>query len=213
MKKIKSILFFITLTAVIGLFPGSRSLFSQSNDKEIQYYSDQENLKIEKDSEGIVKNETSNNSLPFVNLSFEMSFNTKDIFLGFDYNLYRNIEYLILFDMFFLFRPYRKTVFIEKSDNYYYQLKEHRFVAGLNVDKYFILIGSFGIYLSAGAGYTFGDFAGTEMFNAESKFIPTGGGGFVLNFSNNLYLKAGYQYLNVPDVPPNRMYFELSYFM
>ncbi len=146
---------------------------------------------------------------PF-NLSFEMMFNTRDILLGFDYNLFFHKKYLILCDAFFYFRPYKKTLFIEYAEDHYYQLKERRYAFGAEVQKIFRVYEYHGVYLSGGAAYTFGSFAGTDMFHSESGFTPIAGCGYVTSIRNFVFFKAGYQFINIPSVPSNRVYIEMS---
>ncbi|MCU0822071.1 MAG: hypothetical protein MUC95_06295, partial [Spirochaetes bacterium] len=147
------------------------------------------------------------------NLSFEMTFNTKDLLLGFDYNLFFLKKYQILCDAFFYFRPYKKTVFIEESEDHYYQLKEHRFAFGADVQKIFRLYEYHGLYISGGAAYTFGSFAGTEAIESEGGYTPVAGCGYVVSIGEVLYLKMGYQFIKIPAVPSNRLYLEISVYI
>jgi hypothetical protein len=133
----------------------------------------------------------------------ETNFNTKDIFIGFNWPMYFDKEKGIFTDLFFDFRPYKRTAFFQEDTHTYYQLKEERFVFGVSAEWIKDVAENYGVFVLGGIGYTFGDFAGTEMFKAEEYWTPVISAGLCYK-AGFLYIKCGYEYIKIPNVPPNR---------
>jgi len=137
-------------------------------------------------------------------VSFDTWFNTKDFLLGGSAG-YKFFEQINLYpNLYFLGRPYKKTIFEEKEPNVYYQYKERRFITGLALDFMVSPLERLGFYFNGGLGYTFGYYTGTTKWS-ESKLVPVISAGVMLKFKY-IYLRGGYQYCDIPSIPYNRLY-------
>jgi hypothetical protein len=135
--------------------------------------------------------------------------NTKDAFITSSFGMNLFPRYNLLGGLLFYARPYKKSIFEEITPNNYYQYKELRFVLGISAEKLFFFNNDYGLFIMAAAAYTFGVYGGTER-SAENSFTPIASAGF-LWYMAPLMVKAGYQYIQAPQIPDNRGYFEIMY--
>ncbi len=135
--------------------------------------------------------------------SIGVSANTKDVFLKFKTGINIVPPYDIYLILVYDFRPYKNTVFVERDSNHYFQLKENRSALGIGLEKHFTYDDFLGFYLNGGIGYTWSDYAGVK-WEAEEGAAPFAGGGFMLCFFDIFVVRAGYEYLRIPNVPDHR---------
>ena len=143
-------------------------------------------------------------------ISFETTFNGEDFMLGIIPGVhFQNIN--LTAGGLFLIRPYHKKIRIEKSPNFYYQFQEWRCVIGIILEKRFKLVETISFSLSAGGGYTFGGYAGTDM-SAEKSFLPVFRIGLTKEF-DNILIGLRYQYMEIPDVSNHQGNITFSYLL
>ncbi len=134
-------------------------------------------------------------------ISFETAFNGDDFMMGFLPGIHlQNLN--LTAGALFLFRPYKKKICVEQSRNFYYQFQETRYVFGICFEKRYNLVNTIALSLSAGGGYTFGEYAGTSI-SAETTFLPILRIGIIKEFDKTL-IGLRYQYIKIPDVNSRR---------
>lgn len=133
--------------------------------------------------------------------------NTNDVFLGLStgYN-FKEID--LTFNVLFHGRPYGKKIRIKKSNNYYYQFIEHRYIMGISIDKLFSISENIYISISPGYGFSFGDYSGSKQ-NPKTKSIPFASIGIQQN-QNTINFEIGYQYVPVPNTVNNYLYLSIG---
>lgn len=105
----------------------------------------------------------------------------------------------------------QKTL-VEIEPNFYMQREEERWLVSGGLDKILQLHRSVAIYLEAGAGYTFGDYNGTEA-KPEDGWTPYLASGFSIRpfiGKGILVLRLGYQYADRKMEAKNWLYFGLG---
>ena len=130
-------------------------------------------------------------------ISFETVFNSDDFMMGFLPGLHlQNLN--LTAGVLFLFRPYKKKIRVERSTNLYYQFQEWRYVFGICLEKRFNLVNTIALSLSAGGGYTFGEYAGTST-SAKTSFLPILRIGINKEYNKTLFCLR-YQFMEIPNV-------------
>jgi hypothetical protein len=139
--------------------------------------------------------------------------NTGDWMPGTGFGFYIIPEYLTSVRISGFMRIDKKTVFVKKSENRYYQLKESRYGFDIVADYTFLLFKgdyspvNFGLYFAGGVGFTNGSYSGVDI-ESKTQYSPVIKAGFQLG--RQWYARCGYQYFKVPDVPYNHLTFELG---
>ena len=130
-------------------------------------------------------------------ISLETTFNGGDFMLGFIPGVhFQNLN--LTAGGLLLIRPFKKKILVERSPNNYYQFQEWRYTFGIILEKRIDLVETISLSLSAGAGYTQGDYAGTSI-SAETSFLPIFRIGLTKEFSNVL-IGLRYQFMEIPNV-------------
>ena len=83
-----------------------------------------------------------------------------------------------------------------RSPDFHYQFREWRYVAGLLLERTVRGEGASSLSLSAGGGYTFGDYAGSSR-RAKARFVPVLRAGLVRELGKAA-VTLGYQFLDTP---------------
>ncbi|WP_234369145.1 hypothetical protein [Brumimicrobium mesophilum] len=116
------------------------------------------------------------------------------------------------------FRPYYKTVLLEESDNFYYQLQEKVFQFSIDLEKRFYFIqfmnsSKVGLYAMAKFGYFYGTYKGLSE-DRNNGFAITPGAGLSWQFSKISRINLGYLYLNQnPSSNPHMLNIKFSVFI
>lgn len=151
-------------------------------------------------------NDSLSNIIP--SISFETTFNTEDLMLGFIPGVhFQNLN--LTAGALFLIRPIKKKTRVEKYTNFYYQFQEWRIVSGIILEKRINLVETISLSLSAGGGYTFGGYAGTSI-SAEKSFLPIFRIGLTKEFDNML-IGLRYQFMEIPYVNSHHCNFTFTY--
>jgi len=130
-------------------------------------------------------------------ISLETSFNGDDFMVGFLPGLHlQNLN--LTAGVLFLVRPYKKKILVERSTNFYLQLQEWRYVFGICLEKRINLVNTIALSLSAGGGYTYGEYAGTST-SAETNFLPILRIGIIKEYDKTL-ISLRYQFMEIPNV-------------
>ncbi|PKR79971.1 hypothetical protein CW751_12135 [Brumimicrobium salinarum] len=113
------------------------------------------------------------------------------------------------------FRPYYKTVFIEQSQNLYWQIEEKVVQFSLDLEKRFYFLefmnrNKFGLYAHLKVGFFYGTYKGLSE-NRNQHFGITPSGGLSWQFASNARISAGYLYFNQnPYANPHTFNLKLS---
>jgi hypothetical protein len=143
-------------------------------------------------------------------ISFETVFNDDDFMMGFLPGIHLQSLDLTVGAL-FLFRPYKKKILVEKSTNFYYQFKEWRYVFGICVAKNINLVNTIALSLTAGGGYSFGNYSGTST-SAETTFLPILRIGLTKEFGNTL-IGLRYQFIEIPHVNNHQVNLSFEYLL
>ena len=143
-------------------------------------------------------------------ISLETAFNGDDFMIGFLPGLHlQNLD--LTAGALFLFRPYKKKIRVEQSPNFYYQFQEWRYVFGICLEKRFNLVNTIALSLSAGGGYTFGNYAGTSK-SAETTFLPILRIGIIKKYDKTL-ISFRYQFMEIPNVNNHQVNLSFTYLL
>ena len=162
---------------------------------------------------------------PFSGSYFQPSFginagtliNTEDFLFDFGLGLEEiGYDYSITFNG--SFRPYRKTVLFEESNNLFYQAQERVLQFSLDLEKRFYFIqfmnsSKVGFYAMMKVGYFYGTYKGLKQ-NRNNTFIINPGAGLSWQFSEMSRVNLGYLYFNQnPFSAPHMINIKLSLFI
>lgn len=112
-------------------------------------------------------------------------------------------------------RPAERSIFYELDPQTFYQFWEKRSLIFLGAGKRFEFVSPgprkyFGAFATVNAGYTYGNFRGSDKKpNDKILFIPKAG----LFYDNNMFaLKVNYEYMKLKntEVPPHRFTFSIG---
>jgi hypothetical protein len=135
--------------------------------------------------------------------------NTQDLFLTGNAGCMIIPKWQVSLQLAAYWRPFDKTVFEEKSKNWYYQYKEERLGLALLAEIPFLIPDtSFGFYAAGGAGVSMGNYKGTSA-SAKSQGTPIAKVG--VQYGRSFFIRAGYQYMNIPHLPSNWGTCEIGY--
>ena len=141
-------------------------------------------------------------------IALDASFNNDDFLLG----IYPGIllkKQQIRANLFFYARPYEKKVYVRQTQNFLIRYLEWRSVLGINVDKHFEIYANTGLMLSAGYGWSFATYAGSNS-DPKSKGTPVLKVGFDQRFAD-IFVGIGYKFIKLPYVDNNQFYLSFTY--
>lgn len=106
-----------------------------------------------------------------------------------------NLSYSLLFGM----RPKGRITRVKRSDHFYYQFKEDRYVLGAALEKRMQIKDRIWAGFNTGFSSSFGSYQGASLpVHAQWQIQPLLGTSLIYRWENTL-IRVGYQYLNIPD--------------
>ena len=148
-----------------------------------------------------------NNGLEIVpTIALNNDFNLDDWYTGFSGGI-EDVGYQWGVRLGFQFRPFRKKIQVISDNNFIRQFHERKYLIFLDVDKRLghlkLFNQHFQFYFGARGGFLMGNYSGTRN-DAENHWVVAPFGGLCVNFSDDTFLKVGYNHfsdhlLNVDD--------------
>jgi len=142
----------------------------------------------------------------------ESQFNDRDLFLGGSYRYATRGALGIGPFVSFSGRVERLTLLQRVGPHFFYQRQEVRFFGAVGVDGSYPTSGVVGVFGTAGAGYTYGNYSGTET-RPKSGWTPVLRAGVLCRFGSRMspaHVRVGYQYADLRSVPSNRIFAALG---
>lgn len=142
----------------------------------------------------------------------ETQFNDRDLFLGGSYRYATRGRAGLGPFISFAGRVQRLTLLQRIQPHFFYQREEVRFIGAVGLDASFMATDGVGAFGTAGAGYTYGNYSGTET-RPKSGWTPVLRVGALFRFAshkNPAHVRVGYQYADLRSVPANRAYVALG---
>jgi ankyrin repeat protein len=149
-----------------------------------------------------------------MSLGYAGLINQRDWLHGFRLGLIDQ-RYKLRLNLSFYTRFWPVAVLELEAGNVYWQMQEMRYIVMADLARDFMLFRadgkSYGLYLNAGLGYTWGNYRGSDQ-GPLGRYVFTPGAGAVMQ-KNKWNVRAGYSYmdLNFPEFPKNRFSVEFSY--
>lgn len=147
----------------------------------------------------------------------DMPFNHEDFAIGATY------RHSIVADQFlgifgsFQARTFGKKVLVQDGPNFFFQLKEYRYLVTGGLDKKFWINNRIDLFIGAGGGFTFVDYRGTgegtfmgHTIEKKEGLIPVVRAGVSFKFSRYIFLRAGYLYFDAKTVGGHRAFLALG---
>lgn len=136
-----------------------------------------------------------------------------DIALGITYRKSVLHDQFIGFTASFYGRPFGKDILLRVGPRYYFQLREFRYILAGGFDKKFWINNQMDIFIGAGMGLSFVNYRGAvdggewKGYDIEKKqgLTPVVRAGFAYKFSRIIFMRAGYQYMDMKTADGHRI--------
>lgn len=142
----------------------------------------------------------------------ESQSNDADAFLGGSYRYATSGAFGVGPFASFSGRVQRLTLLQRVGPHFFYQRQEVRFLGAIGVDGSYPANGVVGLFGTAAAGYTYGNYSGTET-RPKSGWTPVLRAGAFCRFGSRAtpaHVRVGYQYADLRSVPANRVFAALG---
>jgi len=103
-------------------------------------------------------------------------------------------------------RAYRKNVLVKVRPHFFYQVKEYRYIIAGGVDKKFWLHDRWDAFVGGGMGYTFADHRGAAKIDTKNGLSPVITGGLAYKFTRYVFMRMGFQYVDMRTIDGGRIY-------
>lgn len=145
----------------------------------------------------------------------EFPFWKNDVVLGLTYRKSVVHQKFLGFTVSFYGRPFGKDILLSADKNYYFQLKEFRYILAGGFDKKFWLSNKLDAFLGAAMGVSFVNYRGAidggewKGYQIEKKqgLTPVIRAGMTYKFNRNIFIRMGYQYMDMKTVDGHRLLF------
>ena len=132
-----------------------------------------------------------------------------DAFLAVEMGLY-SVKNDFSLALSFAFRPSPRKIRVKRSNRFYYQFNEERYIATILAGKLIHLNSHFWGELTGGAGLQFGKYQGTSLAVEQKNEIQPIAGLNLLYRRDKFHVKLGYQYLALPNSGDHHIFIGLG---
>jgi len=143
---------------------------------------------------------------------FDVPFNHEDVALGIVYRYSVHADQFLGIFASFQGRPFGKKILLQDGPNFYFQLKEYRYVTTFGLDKKFWINNKLDIFIGGGVGIAAVDYRGTgegtfmgHQIEKKEGFVPVAKAGFSFKLNRYLFLRAGYMYFDAKTIGGHRV--------
>ncbi len=142
-----------------------------------------------------------------------MPFRTHDIALGGTYRHSLNSDNFIGAFVSFYARPYGKAILLKSGPNFYFQLKEYRYVTAVGLDKKIWINNHYDVFFGGGVGLALVDYRGTgtgvyrgHKIVKKEGLTPLAQAGVSYKFNRWILIRIGGQYMDMKTTKSFRTY-------
>ncbi len=147
----------------------------------------------------------------------EVPFSNEDLAIGGVYRYSVHADQFLGLYAAFQGRPFGKKILLQDGPNFFFQLKEYRYVISAGLDKKFWINNRMDFFVGGGAGLTLVDYRGTgegifmgHKIVKKEGFVPMAKAGFSFKINRYVFLRAGYTYFDARTLPGHRVSLSLG---